>query len=170
MHIILLGYMASGKSTIGKQLSKKLGIPFLDLDTYIYEKENKSVSEIFSQNGEIYFRKKEHEYLREVLENQQDFILSLGGGTPCYANNIELILNKNSISIYLKASIQTLSNRLLKNKNLRPLVAFLEDDQVPEFIAKHLFERRFFYEQARKVVVIYQKSVSEIVDEIGTLL
>ncbi|WP_445756402.1 shikimate kinase [Polaribacter sp.] len=170
MHIILLGYMASGKSTIGKQLSKKLGIPFLDLDTYIYEKENKSVSEIFSQNGEIYFRKKEHEYLREVLENQQDFILSLGGGTPCYANNIELILNKNSISIYLKASIQTLSNRLLKNKNLRPLVAFLEDDQVPEFIAKHLFERRFFYEQARKVVVIDQKSVSEIVDEIGTLL
>ena len=125
---------------------------------------------IFSQNGEIYFRKKEHEYLREVLENQQDFILSLGGGTPCYANNIELILNKNSISIYLKASIQTLSNRLLKNKNLRPLVAFLEDDQVPEFIAKHLFERRFFYEQARKVVVIDQKSVSEIVDEIGTLL
>ena len=170
MHIILLGYMASGKSTIGKQLSKKLGIPFLDLDTYIYEKENKSVSEIFSQNGEIYFRKKEHEYLREVLENQQDYILSLGGGTPCYANNIELILNKNSISIYLKASIQTLSNRLLKNKNLRPLVAFLEDDQVPEFIAKHLFERRFFYEQARKVVVIDQKSVSEIVDEIGTLL
>ena len=170
MHIILLGYMASGKSTIGKQLSKKLGIPFLDLDTYIYEKENKSVSEIFSQNGEIYFRKKEHEYLREVLENQQDFILSLGGGTPCYANNIELILNKNSISIYLKASIQTLSNRLLKNKNLWPLVAFLEDDQVPEFIAKHLFERRFFYEQARKVVVIDQKSVSEIVDEIGTLL
>ncbi|KRP26641.1 MAG: shikimate kinase [Cryomorphaceae bacterium BACL22 MAG-120619-bin32] len=170
MHIILLGYMASGKSTIGKQLSKKLGIPFLDLDTYIYEKENKSVSEIFLQNGEIYFRKKEHEYLREVLENQQDFILSLGGGTPCYANNIELILNKNSISIYLKASIQTLSNRLLKNKNLRPLVAFLEDDQVPEFIAKHLFERRFFYEQARKVVVIDQKSVSEIVDEIGTLL
>ena len=170
MHIILLVYMASGKSTIGKQLSKKLGIPFLDLDTYIYEKENKSVSEIFSQNGEIYFRKKEHEYLREVLENQQDFILSLGGGTPCYANNIELILNKNSISIYLKASIQTLSNRLLKNKNLRPLVAFLEDDQVPEFIAKHLFERRFFYEQARKVVVIDQKSVSEIVDEIGTLL
>ena len=170
MHIILLGYMASGKSTIGKQLSKKLGIPFLDLDTYIYEKENKSVSEIFSQNGEIYFRKKEHEYLREVLENQQDFILSLGGGTPCYANNIELILNKNSISIYLKASIQTLSNRLLKNKNSRPLVAFLEDDQVPEFIAKHLFERRFFYEQARKVVVIDQKSASEIVDEIGTLL
>ena len=108
--------------------------------------------------------------MREVLENQQDFILSLGGGTPCYANNIELILNKNSISIYLKASIQTLSNRLLKNKNLRPLVAFLEDDQVPEFIAKHLFERRFFYEQARKVVVIDQKSVSEIVDEIGTLL
>lgn len=170
MHIILLGYMASGKSTIGKQLSKKLGIPFLDLDTYIYEKENKSVSEIFSQNGEIYFRKKEHEYLREVLENQQDFIISLGGGTPCYANNIELILNKNAISIYLKASIQTLSNRLLKNKNSRPLVAFLDDDQVPEFIAKHLFERRFFYEQARKVVVIDQKSASEIVDEIEMLL
>lgn len=170
MHIVLLGYMASGKSTIGKQLSEKLGMPFLDLDIYISENKNKSVPEIFSQNGEIYFRKKEHEYLKEVLENQQDCILSLGGGTPCYANNMELIHNQNAISIYLKASIQTLSERLLKNKSSRPLVAFLDDDQVPEFIAKHLFERRFFYEQAKKVVVIDQKSASEIVDEIETLL
>lgn len=170
MHIVLLGYMASGKSTIGKQLSEKLGMPFLDLDIYISENKNKSVPEIFSQNGEIYFRKKEHEYLKEVLENQQDCILSLGGGTPCYANNMELIHNQNAISIYLKASIQTLSERLLKNKSSRPLVAFLDDDQVPEFIAKHLFERRFFYEQAKKVVVIDQKSASEIVGEIETLL
>lgn len=170
MHIVLLGYMASGKSTIGKQLSEKLGMPFLDLDIYISENKNKSVPEIFSQNGEIYFRKKEHEYLKEVLENQQDCILSLGGGTPCYANNMELIHNQNAISIYLKASIQTLSERLLKNKSSRPLVAFLDDDQVPEFIAKHLFERHFFYEQAKKVVVIDQKSASEIVGEIETLL
>lgn len=170
MHIVLLGYMASGKSTIGKLLSEKLHLQFLDLDMYISEKENKSVPEIFLQNGEIYFRKKEHEYLKEVLENQQDCILSLGGGTPCYGNNMELIHNHNALSIYLKASIQTLSERLLKNKSSRPLIAFLDDEQVPEFIAKHLFERRFFYEQAQKTLVIDQKSESIIVNEIEKLL
>lgn len=170
MQIVLLGYMASGKSTIGKLLSEKLQLPFLDLDNYISEKENKSVPEIFSQNGEIYFRKIEHEYLKEVLENQQDCIISLGGGTPCYANNMQLIHDKKAISIYLKASIQTLSERLLKNKSSRPLIAFLEDEQVPEFIAKHLFERRFFYEQATKFLNIDKKSENEIVSEIEKLL
>ncbi|NCT10406.1 MAG: shikimate kinase [Flavobacteriia bacterium] len=170
MKIVLLGYMASGKSTIGKKLSEKLKMPFIDLDNYISKKENKSVSEIFSQDGEIYFRKKEHEYLKEVLVNQQYCILSLGGGTPCYATNMELIHEKNALSIYLKASIQTLSERLLKNKSSRPLIALLEDEQVPEFIAKHLFERRFFYEQAKKLLVVDKKSTLEIVNEIENLL
>ena len=89
MKIVLLGYMASGKSTIGKQLSKKLSVQFLDLDDYISEKEQMSISEIFDKKGEVYFRLIEHKYLKAVLEKEEDFILSLGGGTPCYANNMK---------------------------------------------------------------------------------
>ena len=166
MHIVLLGYMASGKSTIGKLLSKQINYPFLDLDEYITQNEKLTIPEIFAQKGEIYFRKKEHEYLKEVLQNKQDVILSLGGGTPCYANNMELIHQQNALSIYLRASIATLTDRIVKHKSTRPLVAFLMDGQVPEFIAKHLFERRFFYEQAQKTVSIDAKTENEIVQEI----
>jgi shikimate kinase len=166
MHIVLLGYMASGKSTIGKLLSKQINYPFLDLDEYITQNEKLTIPEIFAQKGEIYFRKKEHEYLKEVLQNKQDVILSLGGGTPCYANNMELIHQQNALSIYLRASIATLTDRIVKHKSTRPLVAFLMDGQVPEFIAKHLFERCFFYEQAQKTVSIDAKTENEIVQEI----
>ncbi|WP_445747468.1 shikimate kinase [Polaribacter sp.] len=166
MHIVLLGYMASGKSTIGKLLSKQINYPFLDLDEYITQNEKLTIPEIFAQKGEIYFRKKEHEYLKEVLQNKQDVILSLGGGTPCYANNMELIHQQNALSIYLRASIATLTDRIVKHKSTRPLVAFLTDEQVPEFIAKHLFERRFFYEQAQKTVSIDAKTEKETVQEI----
>jgi shikimate kinase len=170
MQIVLLGYMASGKSTIGKLLSLHTKFPFLDLDEYISKKEKLSIPEIFAQKGEIYFRKKEHDYLKEVLENKQNIIISLGGGTPCYANNMDFIQQKNSLSIYLKASILTLTERIMKHKESRPLVSFLADEQVPEFIAKHLFERRFFYEQANKTIVIDNKSESEIVREIEQFL
>jgi shikimate kinase len=166
MHIVLLGYMASGKSTIGKLLSKQTNYPFLDLDEHITKNEKLTIPEIFAQKGEIYFRKKEHEYLKEVLQNKQDVILSLGGGTPCYANNMELIHQQNALSIYLRASIATLTDRIVKHKSTRPLVAFLTDEQVPEFIAKHLFERSFFYEQAQKTVTIDAKTEKEIVQEI----
>lgn len=170
MHIVLLGYMASGKSTIGKLLSEHTKQPFLDLDEYIAQKEKLSIPEIFSQKGEIYFRKIEHECLKEVLENSQDVILSLGGGTPCYANNMDLIHQQKAVSIYLRASIATLTDRILKQKASRPLVAFLSDDQVSEFIAKHLFERRFFYEQAQHTISIDHKNEATIVAEINALL
>ena len=170
MHIVLLGYMASGKSTIGKLLSEHLKKSFLDLDEYISQKEELSIPEIFSQKGEIYFRNIEHEYLKEVLENSQEVILSLGGGTPCYANNMELIYEQKAVSIYLRASVPTLTERIVKHKASRPLVAFLTDEQVPEFIAKHLFERRFFYEQAQHTIAIDHKSETTIVAEIKALL
>ena len=94
MKIVLLGYMASGKSNIGKKLSKKLSMSFIDLDDYIIEKEKMTISDIFKAKGEIYFRLIENKYLKEILLEKKDFILSLGGGTPCYANNMEEI-NKN---------------------------------------------------------------------------
>jgi len=170
MRIVLLGYMASGKSSIGKKISKSLNTSFIDLDDYIIEKKKMSISEIFSEKGEIYFRKIEHQYLKEILENFNDFILSLGGGTPCYANNMELIKQSNTTSIYFLGSVSTLTKRLIKKKAKRPLIASLEDDKIPEFIAKHLFERRFFYEQANITVKIDDKKKSQVALELTKLL
>ena len=170
MKIVLLGYMASGKSTIGREISKKLDMKFIDLDDYISKREKRSISEIFKVEGEIYFRKIESLYLGEILNSKDSFILSLGGGTPCYSNNMELILNSDASSIYIKASIKTLVSRLIAEKNKRPLVADLEDDKLIEFVAKHLFERRFFYEQASITINTEDKSAEEITTEIGILL
>ena len=170
MKIVLLGYMASGKSTIGREISKKLDMKFIDLDDYISKREKRSISEIFKVEGEIYFRKIESSYLGEILNSKDSFILSLGGGTPCYSNNMELILNSEASSIYIKAGIKTLVSRLTAEKNKRPLVAELEDDKLLEFVAKHLFERRFFYEQASMTVNTEDKSTEEITTEIRILL
>ena len=170
MKIVLLGYMASGKSTIGREISKKLDMKFIDLDDYISKREKRSISEIFKVEGEIYFRRIESLYLGEILNSKDSFILSLGGGTPCYSNNMELILNSEASSIYIKANIKILASRLIAEKNKRPLVADLEDDKLLEFVAKHLFERRFFYEQASITVHTEDKSIEEIITEIRILL
>ena len=162
--------MASGKSTIGREISKKLDMKFIDLDDYISKREKSSISEIFKVKGEIYFRRIESLYLSEILNSKDNFILSLGGGTPCYSNNMDLIMNSEAVSIYIKAGIKTLVSRLTAEKNKRPLVAELEDDKLVEFVAKHLFERRFFYEQASMTVNTEDKSTEEITTEIRILL
>jgi shikimate kinase len=167
MKIIVLGYMASGKSTIGKEISKKLDMNFIDLDVYVSEQEKRSIPEIFKIKGEIYFRKIENIYLKELLNNEGDFVLSLGGGTPCYANNMELIKSSKAKSIYIQVSIPTLVARLIKEKSTRPLVADLENEKITEFVAKHLFERRFFYEQAATTLNTENKSIPEIVSDIS---
>jgi shikimate kinase len=171
MKIILLGYMGSGKTTVGIQLSKKLFLNFTDLDEFIEEKEQKSIKEIFEQKGEIYFRKIEHKYLKQFIKENESFVLSLGGGTPCYAGNLDLILNdKNNLSFYLRGSISTLFKRLSENKFKRPLINDLSDNQLTEYIAKHLFERGIFYDKATYKIAIDDKEVQEIVTEIRILL
>ena len=171
MKIILLGYMGSGKTTIGIQLAKKLFLNFTDLDEFIEEKEQKSIKEIFEQKGEIYFRKIEHKYLKQFIKENESFVLSLGGGTPCYAGNLDLILHdKNNLSFYLRGSISTLFKRLTENKFKRPLINDLSDNQLTEYIAKHLFERSVFYDKATYKISIDDKEVQEIVTEIRILL
>ena len=165
MKTVLLGYMGSGKSTVAKLLANAKNLPFTDLDDYIEEKEQKSIKELFKDKGEIYFRLQESKYLKEVLEEKSPGIIALGGGTPCYANNMELI-KRFSKSFYLKGSIATISERLTSEKNQRPLIAALNDEQLTEFIAKHLFERRAFYDQAFKTVSIDGKSPEAIRDEL----
>ncbi len=171
MKIVLLGYMASGKSTIGRILAEKKQISFIDLDAYIEEKEKMSVSDVFKEKGEIYFRKQEHVYLKELLDKNEDFVLSLGGGTPCYAGNMNVLLSYNDVtSIYLKTSIQTIKERLVNEKSQRPLVARLNEEELAEFIAKHLFERSYYYNQATHKLVVDNKDVDETVDGLQALL
>jgi shikimate kinase len=166
MIVVLIGYMASGKSTIGKILAKKLGYDFIDLDDFIEGKEHSTVADIFKTKGEIYFRKIESQYLKDILSGKNKIVLSLGGGTPCYNNNMAFILNAHQVkSIYLKASIKTLIARLKNEKSKRPLVAHIEtDDALAEFIGKHIFERGQFYNQAEVVVSTDDKTESAIVE------
>lgn len=160
--------MASGKSTIGRILAKKLDYDFIDLDDFIEEKEKMAVSSVFKTKGEIYFRKIESQYLKEIISEKANIVLSLGGGTPCYNSNMDVILNANNVkSVYLKASIKTLIDRLKNEKSKRPLVAHIETDEVlTEFIGKHLFERGQYYNQASKVVSTDDKAETVIIDEL----
>jgi shikimate kinase len=168
--IVLLGYMGCGKSTIAQNLSKITNIPFLDLDKCIEKKANLSINEIFEQHGEVYFRKLEHEIFVELLQSSENNIIGLGGGTPCYANNHELLQKEDVTSIYLKASIETLFNRLVNNKSKRPLIANMNEEEMREFIAKHLFDRSFYYNNAKYKVSVDDRTVEETVEDILAIL
>lgn len=169
MKIVLLGYMASGKSAVGKILAKKMNLQFIDLDEFIEEREQLTIKELFDVKGEIYFRKIEGVYLQEILNLSKKCIISVGGGTPCYGNNLKLI-KENSISFYLKASINTIFDRLKHETSQRPLVATIGIGNLKEYIGKHLFERSFFYDQAKFTIAVNDKSLNEVVADIDKLL
>lgn len=172
MILVLIGYMASGKSTIGRILAKKVGYDFIDLDDFIEERENMAVTDIFKIKGEIYFRKIESQYLKAIVSGKSDVVLSLGGGTPCYHNNMNVILDTENVkSVYLKASIKTLLYRLKNEKSKRPLISHLKTEEgLTEFIGKHLFERGQFYNQANKVVSTDDKTENKIIEELVSTL
>lgn len=165
MIISLLGYMGSGKSHISKNLSQKINFKLIDLDHKISEELAMTIPEIFEKRGEIYFRKEEKRILEEILNNEENLVLSLGGGTPVYFENMDVI-NEKSKSFFLRASVNTLTNRVLLQKNSRPLIAKLEDSDIPEFIAKHLFERNHYYSKAHFTVDTDSKNAIEVSDEI----
>jgi shikimate kinase len=168
--IILLGYMGCGKSTIAKLLANLTSVSYLDLDEIIEKQENSSVKKLFSDKGEIYFRKLEHQILAALIQNQDSFVLSLGGGTPCYSNNHEFLNADHVISIYLNASVDTLYERLLFNSEQRPLIADKNPEEMKEFIAKNLFDRSYYYNQAKYKITVEGKSPEEILSEIENLL
>lgn len=168
--IILVGYMAVGKTTIAELVSNETSIEWVDLDKLIEKEANLSISDIFKEKGEIYFRKVEHAIFKELVLNSKNIIISTGGGTPCYANSHLLLNGENIMSIYLKGSIETIYERLRSEKQQRPLVATQSEDELKEFVAKHLFERSYFYNQATHTISIDGKTPQEIVDEILVLL
>ncbi|MCX2720090.1 shikimate kinase [Lentiprolixibacter aurantiacus] len=170
MKIVLLGYMGSGKSTVARLLGEKLNLQAMDLDTLIESEAGQSIPEIFKEKGEIYFRKMEHQVLKAILESDGPFVLALGGGTPCYSGNMTLILQATTQVFYLKIGIPALVERLSSEKEDRPLISHLPDEELPEFIGKHLFERQPFYMQAPHIIKSDNKSVQEIAKEITGIL
>ena len=145
--VILIGYMGSGKTTVGKALSKETGMMFYDLDWYIESRMRKSVSQIFAEKGEEGFRKIEYNMLHEVAEFE-DVIISCGGGTPCFFDNMDY-LNQQGDVIYLKATPETLYKHLLMAKVERPLLKGKSSEELVAYITEHLKERAPFYEKAR---------------------
>ncbi len=168
--IILLGYMGSGKSTIAKLLHQITGISLADTDDLIAKQLQMEIPEIFAVKGEIYFRKLEHELLKELLNSKDQLIISLGGGTPCYYNNHLSLQNDAVTSIYLKASIATLYDRIQNNPNDRPLIAGKSESEAKEFIAKHLFDRSFYYNYAKFKIDTDNKLPAQIVAKIENML
>ena len=167
MKIVLLGYMGSGKTTVARLLAEQLQLRLMDLDTLIETYANQRIPEIFQEKGEIFFRKLEHQVLEKTLETPESFILALGGGTPCYGRNMDIILQATQRVFYLKMGIPQLTKRLINEKQDRPLISHIADEELPEFIGKHLFERQPFYMKAPYIVKSDNKSAREIAEEIS---
>ncbi|MEP2935019.1 MAG: shikimate kinase [Gilvibacter sp.] len=168
MIVVLLGYMGSGKSLIGKNLAQTLGCDFIDLDQFIAQRNDMTISQIFSQKGEIFFRKQESLLLNELLKDNKKLVLATGGGTPCYGTNMQNILKaSNAFSVYLKTSVPELAERLFPEKEGRPLIAHLNSkDALIDFIRKHIFDRSPYYMQAQLRIDTDQKRPKEIVREV----
>lgn len=148
--IILIGYMGAGKTTVGKALSKELDMPFYDLDWYIESRMRKTVPQIFAEKGEDGFRKVEYNMLHEVAEFENT-IISCGGGTPCFFDNIDY-MNQQGETVYLKATPEVLYGHLKMGKTERPLLKDKTPEEMQDFIKEQLTARETYYMQARHVL------------------
>lgn len=139
--------MGSGKTHWGRLLSEKLGMRFFDLDEQVTEHAGKSIVEIFAAEGEEQFRLMEKDVLHIITESHDSFVMACGGGSPCYFNNIEY-MNRSGTSVWIHTPIEVLFQRLLDEKDKRPLIKDLSDEQLRNFIAKKFSDRKIYYEQA----------------------
>ena len=146
MRIYLVGYMGSGKSTLGRRLARFSGMMFIDLDKFIEERNHQTVPQIFAGEGEESFRRKERKALEEVSEFS-DVIVATGGGAPCFFDNMEL-MNRSGITFFLDIHPHILAGRLLKSKTERPLIKGKSPEELEIFIAETLRVRRAYYEKS----------------------
>jgi shikimate kinase len=163
--IFLIGYMGSGKTTVGKLLAKRLGYSFVDMDAHIEEQQFKSVGQIFAERGEDEFRLLEQKCLYEVAQFD-DVIISTGGGTPCFFDNMDY-MNAHGITFYLRFTADELADRLATQATKRPLIASKTGDELRLFIAEGLEKREPFYTRANYSV---QGDVKSVVTEITEII
>ncbi|HPR84696.1 MAG TPA: shikimate kinase [Prolixibacteraceae bacterium] len=150
MRIFLIGFMGCGKSTMGRSLASMLNLTFIDLDTFIEGKYFKTVPQIFAEEGESEFRKKEHKALEEVALFD-DVIVATGGGAPCFFDNVE-VMNNAGYCIFLDVATESLVKRLIHSKTERPLIKGKSPDELKTFIDALMQKRRPFYEKAKYIL------------------
>jgi shikimate kinase len=165
MKLFLIGFMGSGKTHWGSLLAERFHLPFFDLDKVISDNEQKTIAEIFAEKGEEYFRYSEKKSLEHLVEENSEFIISCGGGTPCFFNNIQFMKRKGRV-VWLNTSIDILVNRLLKEKNTRPLIRNIAENELKSYILKKILSRKIYYEQAD--IAVNEESLS--VDSFAKIL
>lgn len=157
--IFLVGYMGSGKTTVGKRLAKSLSLSFVDLDAYIEKKYRKTIPLLFEEKGEEVFRKIESRLLQDVAEFE-DVVVSTGGGTPCFYDNME-VMNRKGTTVYLDVHPEDLAAHLLASKTVRPLIAGKNKDELVPFITEHLSNREPFYRKAQLICPVRRMVTKE---------
>jgi len=165
MLVYLVGYMGSGKTTVGKKLAKKLGFQFVDLDDMIERKYKIEVREFFQKYDEKSFRKVEHDTLSLTFQ-LSDAVIATGGGTPCFFDNMELI-NQNGISVYIQMSNLSLFHRLGNSKRPRPLVQNKSQEELQQFIKTHLEERLPSYLKAHLTIKGEDLDLDNLVEKVN---
>jgi len=163
MKIFLIGFMGSGKSTLGFPLARKMDSRFIDLDKYIEQAEGHTIPEIFESKGEEYFRGLESRYLKGIIDTSDDFVLSTGGGTPCFNDNMS-VMNAAGKTVYLKHEPETLLGRLRNSQTVRPLLQDKTDDELREYIADTVACREEHYNRASVIIANPSRDVSKLVE------
>ena len=162
--IFLIGFMGSGKSTLGARLARKIGYEFLDMDHIIEETAGMTVPGIFSEHGEAVFRKWERDILFELCQ-REGVVISTGGGAPCHGDMMS-IMNDHGTTVYIKLSPSALKDRLIHSKTERPLIKGKSESQLLEFITELLHQREAFYNQAITTVEGINLDVDEMVNRL----
>lgn len=162
MIIFLVGFMGSGKSTVGQGLARRLGYSFIDMDARIEGEHGMTINEIFEKLGEKAFRKMESNLLKEMV-SLQDAVISTGGGLPCTGNNMDLI-NRKGVSIYLRMEPEALLNRLSRGKSRRPLIRHLSRQELETFIREKLGEREPVYLRAHHTISGLNFNMDELLE------
>ena len=165
MKIFFIGFMGCGKTHWGREVSKKLSVPFFDLDEKIEESEGKKIADIFEEHGEEYFRLLEKDVLHLLTESHETFVMATGGGTPCFFNNIDYLKRQGTV-IWINCSVECLYNRLVKEKEQRPLIRTIPAAQLKSYIVKKFSNRKIFYQQAHIILNEDDINIGQVLDKI----
>ena len=160
MRIFLIGYMGSGKTTLGRKLAYILQYQFIDLDEYIEKQEGRKINHIFEEDGEDYFRKLERVYLHRVID-KEDLVISTGGGTPCFFDNMNQ-MNEYGKTIYINIHPKALLPRLLSSPSTRPLLVGKDEKEMLDYVFKTLRSREKYYHKAKRIVTGYNLTARKL--------
>jgi len=163
--------MCSGKTSVAKHLAHKMSVKHIDLDDEIQKSKKSSISELFEKFNEIGFRNIENKMLNKILKKETNSVISLGGGTPCYYDNMKKVCFSTKNVFYLKSTNKILANRLFNSRADRPLISRIDNiESMLEFVSKHMFERSNFYEMAHYKINTVNKGIEQISNQIKSII